>query len=324
MCSVKFIIDGDFSLLCEKCRINKTVFSRNFYSMFLECADVKPRSIVTYRKSLRKLDKFWRSIHVTQPTRFDLIEFKRYVAEKYRATSASTYIYSVKAFFKWLAENGLYADIGYGVKGCYISDDLKRDYLTVNQINVILDKIMKYDLTGLRDYAMVLVMVTTGLRRCEIVKTNVGDLHPCGENMALFIQGKGRTDKTEYVKITPKVEAAIRDYLKERGPAPLAAPLFASTAFCNCGDRLSETIISSRIKLHMRDAGFDSERLTAHSLRHTAITLALQGGASLYDVKQFARHSRIATTLVYCHTMSYAKNPCSTVVTDMIFKNRNK
>jgi integrase len=42
-------------------------------------------------------------------------------------------------------------------------------------------------------------------------------------------------------------------------------------------------------------AGFDSERLTAHSLRHTAITQALLAGSPLQEVQQFARHSSINT-----------------------------
>ena len=53
----------------------------------------------------------------------------------------------------------------------------------------------------------------------------------------------------------------------------------------------------------MIEAGIDSKRLTAHSLRHTAITTALRAGASLQEVKTMARHADINTTLIYSHNI---------------------
>ena len=49
--------------------------------------------------------------------------------------------------------------------------------------------------------------------------------------------------------------------------------------------------------------GLDDSRLTAHSLRHTAISLSIQGGASLQQAQAMARHSDSKTTLVYFHNL---------------------
>ncbi len=54
----------------------------------------------------------------------------------------------------------------------------------------------------------------------------------------------------------------------------------------------------------MKNAGYNSKRLTAHSLRHSAVTIALLGGLSLQDVQAFARHATIATTTIYAHNIS--------------------
>ena len=48
----------------------------------------------------------------------------------------------------------------------------------------------------------------------------------------------------------------------------------------------------------------DSSRLTAHSLRHTAVTLALMGGATIQEARLLARHSSINTTLIYAHNIN--------------------
>ena len=54
----------------------------------------------------------------------------------------------------------------------------------------------------------------------------------------------------------------------------------------------------------MRAAGIDSERLTAHSLRHSAITYSLLGGATLQEAQQLARHTSILTTTIYAHNIN--------------------
>lgn len=64
--------------------------------------------------------------------------------------------------------------------------------------------------------------------------------------------------------------------------------------------------------------GFDSLRLTAHLLRHTAVALALKGGATLQQVQQFARHRLIQTTLHYAHNLEIARNPCPRLVMKLI------
>jgi integrase/recombinase XerC/integrase/recombinase XerD len=53
----------------------------------------------------------------------------------------------------------------------------------------------------------------------------------------------------------------------------------------------------------MRAVGLDDSRLTAHSLRHTAISLSILGGASLQQAQAMARHSDSKTTLVYFHNL---------------------
>ena len=58
------------------------------------------------------------------------------------------------------------------------------------------------------------------------------------------------------------------------------------------------------IKKEFRNIGIDSEKITTHSLRHTAITLSLIGGTPLQEVQQMARHTNINTTLIYAHNLN--------------------
>ena len=104
-----------------------------------------------------------------------------------------------------------------------------------------------------------------------------------------------------------------------RGAVEDDSPLFASLSRRNFGGRMSTRSISRICKNAMIKAGFNSRRLTAHSLRHTSITLALLAGMSLQDVSQFARHSNISVTMIYSHDIDRLKSRCEMAISEAIF-----
>ena len=77
--------------------------------------------------------------------------------------------------------------------------------------------------------------------------------------------------------------------------------------------------ISRIVKNALKAAGLESDRLTAHSLRHTAATLALKNGASLDEVQQLLGHKNINITMVYLHTLERVNNTSSDRITAAIF-----
>ena len=89
-----------------------------------------------------------------------------------------------------------------------------------------------------------------------------------------------------------------------------SSPLFISHSDRNYGERLTTRSISRIVKDRLQASGLDDRRLTAHSLRHTAVTFSLIGGASIQEAQTLARHSDINTTLIYAHNLErIAKAP---------------
>lgn len=172
---------------------------------------------------------------------------------------------------------------------------------------------------GASNYAILSLMVTGGLRTIEVTRADISDLRTLGENTVLFIQGKGRDEKTEYIKISEPVEKAIRQYLKFRDRPTDSAPRFTSTSNNSKGKRLTTRTISGIVKTALKNVGYDSEGLTAHSLRHTAITLALLARREITEVQQFARHANLNTTMIYNHALDKAKNGCSDAIINALF-----
>jgi integrase/recombinase XerC len=97
------------------------------------------------------------------------------------------------------------------------------------------------------------------------------------------------------------------------------SPLFMVFSDGNKGKRLATRSLRKIIKQAYKEAGLNSDRLTSHSLRHTAITLSLAGGATLQEAQQFARHGNINTTMIYSHNLELQKNRCSGITEKAIF-----
>lgn len=291
------------------------------YRQFVAFCDAKPQTIKAYTVALQNLFGYFQDHGITRPDTDDIIRYKGELEAQYKPCTVSLYMTAVRLFFKWMAQRGYFPNIADHVKGAKIDRANKRDYLTADQIKDVFGTTDRDTLTGKRDYALLALMTSAGLRDIEVARANVEDLRPAGANMALYIQGKGRDEKADCVTVPAEVEKAIRDYLTARGEADPTAPLFTSESNHGKGARLTTRSISRIVKGHFTQAGFNSDRLTAHSLRHTAITLSLLAGRTAQETQTFARHANISTTMIYAHNIESmtAKAACGQAVAAAIF-----
>ena len=304
----------------ERTEITTRNLTHDMMTRFVAFIDAKPKTVETYSRAIRQLFAFLGAHGISNPTREDIMAFREELkATGHKPTTIQNYVTATRLFFQWAEQEGLYQNIAAHIKGATISREHKKDYLTSRQVKAVLADIDRTTAQGKRDFAILALMVTGGLRTVEVVRADVGDLRTVGDNSVLFIQGKGRDEKSEYVKLNAQVETAIRDYLKTRGSVREEEPLFTSASNNNRGQRMTTRAISGIAKVHMKGAGYNSDRLTAHSLRHTAVTISLLAGKPLEEVQQFARHANISTTMIYNHALDKAKNGCSEAIARAIF-----
>lgn len=303
---------------------NQLVFTQNnqeqLFSRFVAFIDASPNTVRTYRASLRQWFKYLYEQGVANPTMDTVRAYRQYLHDTgKKPTTIQNYIIAVKQFFKWTEDEHLYPNIAKHVKGAKISHDHKKDYLTSSQARKVLMTIDQASLKGKRDYAMLALMLTMGLRTIEVSRANISDIRTQGDAVVLYVQGKGHIEKDAPVRMPEHVESAIREYLKARGKTSEDAPLFASTSNNNSGKRMTTRSISGIVKHSFINAGFDSPRLTAHSTRHTSATLNLLNGATLQETQQLLRHVNLQTTEIYAHNIEAVKNKSSQRVDDAIF-----
>lgn len=147
----------------------------------------------------------------------------------------------------------------------------------------------------LRDYCILLLFMSCGLRVSELVGMNIGDL----AEDSIRIHGKGNKDRLVF--ITPEVREAIDDYLEFRSQREIEPghenALFISRNF----RRISVRGVQKMVEKNLRRAGLDTDQISTHKLRHTAATLMLQNGVDVRTLQDVLGHESLNTTQIYTH-----------------------
>ena len=190
-----------------------------------------------------------------------------------------------------------------------------RDYLRVSEVNDLFRAMDGDDLLSLRDRALFAVAFETGMRRAELCDLRVGDLTKVGGHWAFSHSTKGSDDADAVVsRIRPAAYEPVRAWIDASGPRPPEAPLFVAVIKRGQAIRheevaysipaplrpLSHGAIADRLRLLMRRAGQPATRhLSAHSIRRSLISNALENGAPLYTVQRSVHHANPMTTEGY-------------------------
>ena len=282
---------------------------------FASCQD---RSSVTRDIYARTVTAFFHWVastgrDVAALTAADIVAYKEGLFKEGKSSlTVASYINSVRRFYTWAESHKIYPNIAAEVHAPARRQEFRKQPLTVRKAA----ELLRYaDGLNLRDRAIINLMSRTGLRCVEVSRANVGDIVYRVVNddnvRVLLVQGKGRTEKDNFVVLEDDAYQSIADYLATRADAPAGSPLFESesnhTAKAEKHEhdadynarRLSTRSISSTVKDALKAVGLDSKEFTAHSLRHTVGTNILRAGGTLEQAQMTLRHSNPATTEIY-------------------------
>lgn len=245
---------------------------------------------------------------IEQITTSDILDFLSYLANDRNPnpdaavpecgispTSRSRKLSAIKSFYKYLtvrtkqlSENPV-ADLEYPK----LRKKLPR-YLTLDQSAALLSAVSGPN--EKRDYAILMIFLSCGIRRSELVGLNISDIY----DDRLRVIGKG--NKERFVYFGAPCRKAIDDYLVERNKKTLSdnRALFGSRD----NNRISVTAVHRLVKKAFLAAGLDAESFSAHKLRHTAATMMLSGGVDVKTLQEVLGHENLNTTQIYTHIES--------------------
>lgn len=271
---------------------------------FINSQDVKLSSKLLYRRTLKQyfnwVDK--KSYLLSEIARPQLLEYKEeLLSSGMSSLTVGSYITSVRRFYEWTEANKYYPNVAKAIKTPKRKQQFKKQPLLPDQATALLSY---YQDKALRDYAIVNLLLRTGLRTIEVIRANVEDITFKGSQRVLLVQGKGRDERDNFVLLTDKAYQPIAQYLATRGKVNSSEPLFTSTSNNSKGERLSTRSISYIAKEGLKAIGLDERSFTAHSLRHTTAVNILRAGGSLETAQFTLRHSNPATTQIYTATLN--------------------
>jgi site-specific recombinase XerD len=176
------------------------------------------------------------------------------------------------------------------------------EFLTEEEAQAILRVPDRRTLQGKRDYAILLTLLTTGLRKAKICNLKVEDLKTYRNQAVIDVIGKGR----RFRRIPLKVETllAIKDYLKATGNGTdpdhsLFQTLGKHGPYQEGG--LTHKAVDCLIRSVVKKA-LIQKRIHPHVMRHTFATALLDIGSDLRTVQALMGHSHIRTTERYLHS----------------------
>lgn len=299
----------------------------NEYISFLDLKEISKES---YRKLLFQYKSYLDANNITNPNRNVILGYKEYlIKKKLSSATIQKMLVVLRGFYRYLKLNGIDEDITYAVKGVKVATTYKRQPLTETDIIKVINNARKKatDQIGKRNLAIIVLLFTTGLRAIEVERADIEDIDIVGDGYVLYIQGKGRDDKDNFVKLPQEVYEILLLYLETRDTSNLLEknnPLF--TTFLRNGTeiRMKTAVIRTMIKDAFRSIGLDSRAFSAHSTRHSFATLSLIEGASILEVKESLRHSSITSTQIYSHLVEKMKSDTNELVSKAILKTKKE
>lgn len=191
------------------------------------------------------------------------------------------------------------------------------DFLTADEVKVLLRVPDRRTLKGRRDYALLLFMLSSGLRKAEVCSLSIKNLATYRNQTVVDVIGKGQ--KQRRIALTSEVMEAVLDYQKSLKNAvyhphlqettdPAARPLFFTLG--ERGNTEPAPLTPKAVDCLMRrvkKATLLTKRITPHTMRHTFATSLLDKGVDLRTVQELLGHSHIRTTEKYLHTSEEKK-----------------
>ena len=192
-------------------------------------------------------------------------------------------------------------------------------YLTVEESVKLIETVKndKESKTRVRDYAIIVLFLNTGMRLSELVGLNMESIDP--EITMIKVLGKGSKERMIY--LNKAARAALIEYLRQRLDPKHVRTSSNAVFLSGRESRISNKTVQWMVQKYLKMAGLGAKGLSVHKLRHTAATLMYQSGkVDIRVLKDILGHEQLNTTQIYTHVVdrnleeAVENNPLSDVI----------
>ena len=255
----------------------------------------------TYRKALREFSRWAGGAKPEALGQDDIQRYKDYILSKNLSpTSMSAYLTAVRRFYDYLVSRDMTPENpARKIKGAARPEKHLTPPLTRGELERLLASADDPSPIGKRDLAILSLMALAGLSEIEIVRADLGDVVRKEGRTAVYVQGKNKDKKDEYVTLSAPASAALHDYIRARGGSRAGEPLFWGIGNRAVGGRITTRGVRARVNHYLDVSGLRGKGIKPLSLRHTAALLAIAEGATVSDIKRMMHLKTTESALVY-------------------------
>jgi len=260
---------------------------------------ISPNTLHNYVYCLRSLETYLKSVGVAKLNELSppiLSAFMTVRGQEWGKSALKGLCSTVRVLLTYLHREGLLArDLSPSVQApkSYRLAGIPRS-IPWSDVQRMLEGVDRRTGTGRRDYAILLLLVTYGLRSREVAALTLEDLD--WEQERLRVPERKAGHSTAY-PLSPIVGEAILDYLKNGRPKTTDRHVFFRS-FAPPGP-LGAPAISERAAHYLRRTGVKVPRPGSHTLRHTCVQRLVDAHFSLKDIGDYVGHGSPESTRIY-------------------------
>jgi len=210
---------------------------------------------------------------------------------------------TIRSFYGWLWENHhLNNNPSERIRLERLSDNEKKIEPLDERVAVNLLSITKTDtMTGKRNYALLDLLLGTGIRREELVSLDLKDIYIPQTRVATITIRRGKGDRTRIIPLARPQKESLASWL---GVRPNYAGTIRSEAvfITRLGTRPTGESIRQLVKAKLQQLGIDEKGIAVHSLRHlfaSAYNAANQN--DLVGLQAITGHANLTSLGIYTH-----------------------
>lgn len=263
--------------------------------------NLSPSTREAYQFDLQKFKEFLIKAHGAEPsidkiTTANIKDYLHYLqtVRAYKSTTLSRVIASVRVLFEYCV---MQKELDASPAAFIHNPKLPRKlpiYLIDTELKKLLSAPDSNDVSGRRDFAILVTLGFTGMRRQELVGMDVKCIDL--ERRTIKVLGKG--SKERLIPMNDFVFHALNAYLELRPVTGDPDGVFLNRN----GGRLTGRSIVNIVRKYVQKAGIGKEKISPHKLRHTFATLLHHNDVDILEIKSLLGHASITSTQIYTHT----------------------
>lgn len=283
------------------------------FLLYMKVQNYSPETIYNYERDLKQFETFMSESSFGKIDKQVINEFKAYLvsrerklpvmgvvaAEKLGPGSINRCLSSLRMYMRYLVEMDKAVPVPPDAIKMVKTDKKHAQVAELGELVKLVEspmKLEKDELVGLRNRAMLEVLLASGMRISELVSLNKNQIDASGR---IFVRGKGR--KERFVYLTPRALRWVNAYLTRRSDA--APALWVPYRGSRSGKsvrRISTNYLQAKIKEYREKLRINVPT-SAHSLRHGFATYLAESGANPAAIQVLLGHESLDTTTRYVH-----------------------